>query len=145
MEVAVYYFTFTGNSKRVAEIIGKALNCRIFEIRSFKLPYIIWLLLSFIPLLEIPAKFEKVTKDAIIICFPKWTFNCPPVTYFMRRMNAKKIGLVITYGGFDEKRYAEFYKGMAKKKAKDVEYLLIKKDAIDEEKIVGWLKGFLQF
>ncbi len=63
---------------------------------------------------------------------------------FYEKSERKKVGLVITYGGFDEKRYAEFYKGMAKKKAKDVEYLLIKRDAIDEKKIVYWLKEFLQ-
>jgi len=98
--VEVYYFTFTGTSKKIAEFIGKIFNIKPKEIKSYKLPYLLWLFLSFIPYLSLKAIFEPPTNDTVILCFPKWTFNCPPVTCFLKKIKCKKLVLIISYKGW---------------------------------------------
>ncbi len=136
----VYYFTYTGCSRRVAEWIAEATGGELKEIRCYRLPYAVWLLLSFFPLLEVPASFEAPSSDVAFLCFPKWTLNCPPVTYFLRRVHFKKLGLAICYGGFDERRYAEFYAAFAARRAEIVKVILIRRRELQrcEEIVKRW-------
>lgn len=142
MEAEVYYYTFTGNSKMIAERIASKFSLKINRIEAPKLPYFAWLALSFTPI-EIKSKFKIVEEENIVLCFPKWTFNCPPVTYFIRRLKAEKLALIISYGGFDEIRYAEFYKALAMKNVEVCDYFLIKRNRFDE-RVFDWLTNFLR-
>ncbi|WP_202319517.1 flavodoxin family protein [Archaeoglobus neptunius] len=131
--VELYFFSFTGNCKKVAEWIAEHLGIEAREIISPKLPYPVWLFLSFIPCIGIRSKFRKPEGEKIILCFPKWTLNCPPVTYFLKKCSdGRELYLIICYGGFDEKRYAKFYCRFLQKRARSVEYLLVRRKMIKE-------------
>ncbi len=91
----IYYYTFTGNSRRIAEILASEFGGEMREIKSYKLPYIIWLILSFIPFLGVKIDTQPPSGSEIVLCFPKWTLNCPPVTTFLRRYaESRKIKMV---------------------------------------------------
>ena len=132
-DIDVYYFTYTGNSKKVAEIIAE-YGGTLREIKAPHFPYPIWLTLSFIPYLEVKCSFEMPQSDPIFLCFPKWTLNCPPVTYFLNRANlkGKTLCMVICYGGFDGERYAEFYRRLAARNARDSVATLVKRRDVEE-------------
>lgn len=125
MKVLLAYFSFTGNTEKVSKLIARCLheskiNYEIFRIEpALRLGYPLWLFLSFIPGLPFPVKNLKAldlkSYDAVILGSPKWTFNCPPVTYFIRFLKGEKlkakspsrIFLFITYGGFREDGYIQ--------------------------------------
>jgi len=58
----IYYFTYTGTSKEIADHLGKKFKIKPREIKTYKLPYFIWLILSFIPYLPFKANFEPPFK-----------------------------------------------------------------------------------
>lgn len=121
MKVLLAYFSFTGNTEKLSFDILKNLrengvDCEVFKIEpSLNLKYPFWLFLSFIPSLPFPIKnLNSLNLDkysAIVLGTPKWTFNCPPVTFFikfLRRIKVKskvKVFLFLTYGGFREDIY----------------------------------------
>ncbi|RKX61487.1 MAG: hypothetical protein DRP29_00170 [Thermodesulfobacteriota bacterium] len=123
----IYYFSYTGTSKKIAEILAKKLKVKLKEIKTFKFPYFIWLFLSFFPYFPIKSQFEPLSSDTIILCFPKWTFNCPPVTYFLRKIKCQKIYMIISYKGWGEKKYIEYYKKLGSKSAKEIKIFIIKR------------------
>ena len=123
----IYYFSYTGISKEIAEWLGKKFKIKPKEIKTYRFPYFIWLVLSFIPYLSLKALFEPPSNETIILCFPKWTFNCPPITYFLKKIHCKRLILVISYKGWGEKSYAKLYKNLGSKKAKEVSTILIKR------------------
>jgi flavodoxin len=145
--VNIYFFTYTGNSRKIAEIVASRLNTKPREIRTYEFPYPIWLILSFIPYLGVKIDVDKPDESGIILCFPKWTFNCPPITTFLKKFaRGKEILMIICYGGFDERRYAEFYRNFALKcGAVKAECLLIKRRKLKEnsveveKEVEGWL------
>jgi hypothetical protein len=60
----------------------------------------------------------------------------PPVTSFLKQVDLadKKVSLVITFGGFDEKRYAEAYKKKVTEAGAEVkEVLLLKRRDIKKK------------
>ena len=134
----IFFFSRTGNTKKVAEIIFRELSgeleTNLIEIQpKRRYPYLIWLGLSFLPNFGVNVKCEDVNSDVVFICFPKWTLNCPPITTFLRRSNlkGKTVFVVITCGGFDEKRYAASYKKKIEKLGARVrEVNLIKRSKI---------------
>lgn len=142
--VDIVYFSWTGNTKKVAEIIFSELKSikinfiNFVEIKPKKNhTYLIWLLLSFIPNLGVKINQIKLVSDTIILCMPKWTFNCPPITSFLKQteLSGKTVYLVITYGGFDEKRYAGYYADKIKGLGGNVkDILLVKRSKIEQEK-----------
>lgn len=123
----IYYFTYTGTSKKIAEWLGKKLKVEPKEIKTYKLPYFIWLFLSFIPYLPFKAYFEMPSNKNIILCFPKWTFNCPPVTYFLEKVSYERLFLVISYKGWGERLYYRIYYKLTCKKAKEIKIIFINK------------------
>ena len=140
-KIDLVYFSRTGNTRRVAELIFDELKRRfsvnLIEIKTRDYLYIIWLFLSFIPNLGVKIDRVDVNSRTIVLCMPKWTFNCPPVTSFLNQVDLrnKNIHLVITYGGFDEKRYAKYYADKIKRLGaivKDV--LLVKRSKIHESR-----------
>lgn len=123
----IYYFTYTGTSKEIAEWISKKFNIKAKKIETYKFPYFIWLFLSFIPYLPIKTFFEPPSNETIIFCFPKWTFNCPPATSFLRKLSCKKLILIISYKGWGEKLYYRLYYKLASKKTKELKIIFIKR------------------
>ncbi|PMP69079.1 MAG: hypothetical protein C0190_00645 [Thermodesulfobacterium geofontis] len=122
----IYYFSYTGTSKEIAEWLSKKFNLKPKEIRTYKFPYLIWLFLSFIPYLPFKATFEPPFNDTIILCFPKWTFNCPPITYFLKKIRCRKLILIISYKGWGKKLYEHLYLKLASKVAKEIKITFIK-------------------
>lgn len=146
--VNLYFFTFTGNSRKIAEMVADELAVELKEIKSLRLPYVAWLLLSFIPYLGVKIDVQPPKGKEIILCFPKWTFNCPPITTFLKKFaKGIEIRMIVCYGGFDEKRYAEFYKNFAMKcGARKADYLLVKRRELKEnpEKVKSEIKRWLK-
>lgn len=153
MKVDIVFFSRTGNTRVVVEEIFQALvkssNVNFIEIKAkTNYPYFIWLLLSFLPNfgVKIVCNDVTVTSDLVFICFPKWTINCPPVTAFLRQVNLseKMVYLVITYGGFDEKRYAEAYKEKIKKLCKEVKGVLLVKRSEIKKGNLGEIRNWIE-
>ncbi len=132
----VLFFSYTGNSKRVAEAVAGRLGIRAREIMpEYQLPYPAWLLLSFIPNLGVPVGEVDISSDRIILCFPKWTFNCPPVTALIKsgRLSDRKVFLIVVYGGWRGEQYLNGYVKMLEKFGAGVEGVrLIKRSEIDD-------------
>lgn len=150
-DIDIAYFSWTGNTKSVVDVIVKELsppyNPRILPIQPKRnYPYFLWLISSFIPALGVSITCAPVTAPTVILAIPKWTVNCAPITTFLRKgyVRGKKVFLVITYGGFDQDRYAESYRNkvsLASAGVKDV--LLVKRRNIQEgnfENVKAWTK-----
>jgi len=149
-KIDLVYFSWTGNTKKVADTISQELSVhakvRVIEITPKRdYPYLVWLFLSFLPNIGVAIECEKITSNIVFLCMPKWTVNCPPITTFLREANLKEktVFLVITYGGFDEERYAESYKSKIGKLCQEVkDVLLIKRSRIlsgDEGAAKQWI------
>ncbi len=123
----IYYFTYTGTSKEIAEWLGERFSIKPREVKSYKFPYVIWLALSFIPYFSVKAYFEPPSKETIIFCFPKWTFNCPPATYFLKKINCKKLILIISYKGWGEDFYKHLYFRLLHKRVKELKIHFVKR------------------
>lgn len=143
----IYYFTYTGFSKKIAENLGKILDIRPKEIKSFKFPYLIWLILSFFPYLGIKATFEPPTSKTVFLCFPKWTFNCPPVTYFLKKLKnypVENLILFVSYKGWGADHYKKIYTKLSLNVSKNVIIFFIRnkrwiqdfKEALEHLKII---------
>jgi len=150
----VVFFSRKGSTmvvgEEISQLLEKDLEVKLIEIKSKEnYSYFFWLVLSFIPRCGVKIMCEEVTSDLVFICFPKWTINCPPITTFLRQVNLKEkiVYLVITYGGFDEKRYAEAYKEKIKKLCREVKgVLLVKRSEIKKGnlgEIRNWIKRVL--
>ena len=150
-DIDIAYFSWTGNTKNVVDVIAKELSpqCRprLLEIKPGRdYPYFIWLLFSFIPGLGVSFKCDPITATTVILAMPKWTVNCPPITALLRKgyLKDKKVFLVITYGGFDQDRYAERYRNnVAQASAGVQDVLLVKRRKIQEgnfEEVREWSK-----
>ena len=91
-KIDLVYFSWTGNTKKVADVIAQELSAyakvKVIEITPKRgYPYLIWLLLSFLPNIGVAIEGGEITSDTLFICMPKWTVNCPPVTTFLRKVN----------------------------------------------------------
>jgi hypothetical protein len=57
--------------------------------------------------IENPA-MELSRYDVVLLGFPKWTFSCPPLNRFIRKLRSytkPRFYLFMTCGGFDERRF----------------------------------------
>jgi hypothetical protein len=76
-----------------------------------KRSYLHWLAYSFVPGSEVEIEnpeMELSRYDVILLGFPKWTFSCPPLNRFIRKLrshNKPRFYLFMTSGGFDEQRF----------------------------------------
>lgn len=127
----IYYFTYTGTSQKIAEWLSEKFSIKPKRVETYKLPYPIWLILSFIPYLPLKASFEPPSNETIIFCFPKWTFNCPPATYFLKKINCKKLILVISYKGWGENFYKWLYSRLLQKKVKNLKIIFVKRKLLE--------------
>lgn len=110
----VVYYSRTGTTQTVATDVARGLDAEgIHRIRATtERSYPNWLARSFVPGSTVPI--DAVPTDlrgagVVVIGTPKWTLSCPPVNEFLRRadLDGVDVGLVVTYGGFDEERYAD--------------------------------------
>lgn len=141
----LYFFSFTGISREIAFHLGKLLSVKPKEIRTYKFPYLIWLITSFIKGFEVKIEYEPVESAKAILVFPKWTFNCPPITRFLKEVSFERLFMIITYGGFQERPYAEAYMRLALKRCQEVETYLVKRSRWfkEKEKVLEELMNFL--
>lgn len=130
----LYFFSYTGTCQSIAKELGSLLKSTPRAIKTYKLPYFLWLIFSFIPNLQVKISYEKPTSPYGVVIFPKWTFNCPPITTFLREVSFKKLLLVICYGGWREKPYGEYYKNLALRKSKEVKIYYIKRASWERNK-----------
>ena len=150
-EAEVFYFSYTGTCERIAKFLGTNLNLSIKEIKPPRLSYLAWLALSFIPELPIPSKAPLPQSENLILVFPKWTINCPPITYFYlfcknRGVKLKKILLIVSYGGFREEPYARYYVRKFKELCDETKLFLIKRKETEEKlaSLLEWIKKNLE-
>ncbi len=131
----VVFFSYTGTSKKVAEYLASELNCKIVEIKPERSrSYIEWLILSFIPGFRVKISHENIESDEIILCFPKWTFNCPPITSLLKsgKLADKKVFIIVVCGGWQAESYTEKYSKIVEEYGgKVVGWKIIKRKNVD--------------
>jgi hypothetical protein len=110
----VVYYSRTGTTRAVATDVADGFDSpAVHRIRPrTERSYPNWLARSFVPGSTVPIEAVPTDlrdADAVVLGTPKWTLSCPPVTEFLRRadLDGVPVGVVLTYGGFDEQRYAD--------------------------------------
>lgn len=141
----VAYFSYTGNTKRIAQALSIRLrrSCEVEEVEIIptrKRSYLHWLAYSFVPDSEVEIgnpEIDVSPYDVVLLGFPKWTFSCPPLNSFVRKLRnvaGRKFCLFMTSGGFDERR---FLRAVAHKLTKTgcniVECLTVRRKQIQSE------------
>jgi hypothetical protein len=141
----VAYFSYTGNTRRVAQTLTEQLrtSCNIETLEIVprrKRSYLHWLTYSFVPDSEVEIenpKMELSTYDGVLLGFPKWTFSCPPLNRFIRKLSGfavPKFFLFMTCGGFDAERFLRsFSRKLTRIGCNVVGSLTIKRRQIFEE------------
>jgi len=138
----IAYFSYMGNTRRIAQALSerlrKSYDVEIVEIvPTRKRSYLHWLAYSFVPdsetEIENPER-ELSRYDVVLLGFPKWTFSCPPVNRYIRKLRSlskPRFYLFMTYGGFDEQRFLNSMTGrLTKMGCNIVESLTIKRKQI---------------
>ena len=138
----IAYFSYMGNTRRIAQALSerlrKSYDVEIVEIvPTRKRSCLHWLAYSFVPdsetEIENPER-ELSRYDVVLLGFPKWTFSCPPVNRYIRKLRSlskPRFYLFMTYGGFDEQRFLNSMTGrLTKMGANIVESLTIKRKQI---------------
>jgi hypothetical protein len=116
----VAYYSYTGNTKRIAQALAERLrnfcDVEIVEIVPTRRRwYLHWLAYSFVPDSEVEIENPEVELsqyDVVLLGFPKWTFSCPPLNGFVRKLrslNKPRFYLFMTCGGFDEQRFLDSF------------------------------------
>ncbi len=110
------YFSYTGNTRRAVQFLCTALRAT-FEVDvveivpRHKRSYLHWLAYSFVPGSEVEIENQRMELSeyhGVVLGFPKWTFSCPPVNKFISKLASLQVPvlfLLMTCGGFDEKRF----------------------------------------
>lgn len=134
----VVYYSRTGTTRAVATDVADGFAApAVHRIRPrTERSYPNWLARSFLPGSTVPIEpvpTDLRAADAVVLGTPKWTLSCPPVTEFLRRvdLDGVPVGLVVTYGGFDEQRYADALVDRLEGMGADVRAtLLVERDAV---------------
>lgn len=130
----VVFYSRTGTTERVArELADRLADPVVHRIRpETERPYWRWLARSFVPGSSVPI--EALPTDlreasALYLGTPKWTLSCPPTTAFLNALDATGVptGLFLTFGGFDERRYARHYADRLASAGADVRAILYAK------------------
>lgn len=113
MNTLVVYYSRTGTTRLLArKLIQQLPDPDVTRIRPRReRSYANWLARSFLPNATVdiePVPHDLREYDAVFLGSPKWTLSCPPVNAFLEQVNLQDVpvGVFVTYGGFDERRYA---------------------------------------
>lgn len=145
----VAYFSYTGNTERVAKALSERLR-GTYDVETVEIvptrkrSYLQWLAHSLAPGSEVEIENTEVELsgyNAVLLGFPKWTFSCPPLNRFVRKLrsvSSLKFFLFMTSGGFDDQR---FLRSMTRKLTKIgcdvVESLTVRRKQIRTEAYGG--------
>lgn len=147
---AVVYFSRTGTTEQVAsDVESNVAPATVERIRPrTPRPYWNWLARSFVPGSTVaiePMTTDFRGADAVFLGSPKWTLSCPPVTAFLERarLDGVPTGVFLTYGGFDERRYADALVERVRSLGADVRATcLVKRDLVGSERYRNRLDEF---
>ncbi len=124
MKALVLYYSFSGNTRLIAETAAKELNADLEELKPVKplnasgAGYVMWGLRQLVsqskpPLL--PLKHNANAYDLIIIGTPVWSYTVtPPIRTFLDEhpFNGKKIALFCCHGGNYGKTFDDMKKAL---------------------------------
>jgi flavodoxin len=163
MKIGVFYYSFSGNTKKVAELLVEALNARGHEVYSNKIEpryepvsffkQCIWAFFKFKA--HIVNFHQPQGLDAIILGTPVWAFNpVPCVAQFVKQLDeglCKKALVFETYGsGVGKDNACEALKALLRKKScAETETLLIQEKLVHHpealaSRIAAALDSFLK-
>jgi hypothetical protein len=109
--VLVLCHSRTGGSARLARRAAKALSAIGHTVSVYplepriRLPYLLWLLLSFIPGMRFPLKplrFDPKEYDTALLVFPKWGLANPVFNSLAAAINRNfpPTALIVSFGGW---------------------------------------------
>ena len=152
----VAFFSYSGNTRRLAQALTKRLrdfyDVEVVEIvPTRKRSYFHWLAYSFVPGSEVEIENperELSRYDVVLVGFPKWTFSCPPLNRFIRKLrnhDKPRFYLFMTCGGFDEQRFLnDFTHKLTKKGYNIVGSLAIRRKQIQRRTYSGSVDSFVR-
>jgi hypothetical protein len=141
----IAYFSYSGNTRCIAQALAERLrhsyDLETVEIApTRKRSYLHWLAYSFVPDSEVEIEnpgVELSRYDVVLLGFPKWTFSCPPLNRFIRKLrsrNKPRFYLFMTSGGFDEQRFLDnMTRKLAKMGCNILESLTVRRRQIQRE------------
>ena len=150
------YYSFTGNTAKVAEDISRILSkenqVTVSEIKPVKQrSYFRWLLYSFMrnSKVKISAFSNDISKyDLVILGSPKWGLSCPPVNEYintLEEINSHMFGVYLTYGGFGERNFLlQLVEKLDKKGAIVISKLLVKRGTIGNKEYYEMITSFCE-
>lgn len=135
-ETLVVFYSRTGTTETVAKQLASTMSNPAVEVirPDTERRYLNWLCRSFVPGWGVdiePPSYDPRDYDAVFLGTPKWTVNCPPVTAYLSAVSLDEVavGLFMTYGGFDQERYARALScRLARAGAKVPARLLVQRD-----------------
>lgn len=115
------HFSLARSTAKVAQALVERLSDHFFVDFAEIVParhhgYKYWLFLSFFPNVGVaikPVETNLEKFDLVVLGTPKWTFNCPPVTEYLKLLRGtenKHVALYVVHKGFGERRYSESLK-----------------------------------
>ncbi|TAL15873.1 hypothetical protein EPN96_11370 [bacterium] len=144
----------TGGSSRLARRAYKTLSQRGFFVSVYpleprvNLPYLLWLLLSFIPGMRFPLKpyrFVPSGFDGVLLVFPKWGLANPVFNGFAASLGKAfpPAALIVSFGGWKGEGFLRRAKrAMERRGVKIPGTALVKRrDPAEEEKELDLFLG----
>jgi hypothetical protein len=150
----IAYFSYSGNTRCIAQALAERLrhshDVETLEIApTRKRAYLHWLAYSFVPDSEVEIEnpeMELSLYDVVLLGFPKWTFSCPPLNRFIRKLksgNKPRFYLFMTSGGFDEQRFLDnMTRKLTKMGCNILECLTVRRKQIQRETYVESVDSF---
>jgi len=155
LNIAVISYSRTGTTAKAAAQASawlRGAGCGVAEVKIeplVTLPYLTWLLLSFIPRSFIPVKensFNASEFDLCLLALPKWTFSCPPMNGFLRKYisSLPPSAVLVTCGGWNEQPYLDALLRRLSGKNGSLGGIALKKSEILSGRHVEKLNSFLE-
>ena len=154
LRILLVFFSWTGNTKVVAEEIARNLSLNNMVDTSVIQPnksrsYLKWLLLSMLPGSKVkikPVRNDLSCYDLIILGSPKWALSSPPINEYLnslKRFKGRMCAVFITFGGYDEKRYLlQLENSLEKKELQIIDRIAVRRSAINKGEYLKEIKSF---